>query len=135
MMNEQVQAKFLTYPAHIRPLMLNLRQLILEVATELDIADIVETLKWGEPSYITQHGSTIRFDWKAKQPDQYALYFNCNSLLVETFKQRYGELFNYQGNRAIVFSLEDTIPIVPLQHCIQLSLQYHKVKHLPLLGV
>ncbi|WP_438865333.1 DUF1801 domain-containing protein [Neptunicella sp.] len=134
-MNEQVKTKFATYPAHIRPLMLNLRELILTVANELEIGEIVETLKWGEPSYIAQHGSTIRIDWKAKQPDQYALYFNCNSSLVETFKQRYGELFNYQGNRAIIFRLDDHIPTAPLQHCIQLSLQYHKVKHLPLLGV
>ncbi|WP_416308631.1 DUF1801 domain-containing protein [Neptunicella sp. SCSIO 80796] len=133
-MDDKVKQKFLAYPEHVRPLMLTLRELILDVASQPVIGEVVETLKWGEPSYIAKHGSTLRFDWKKKSPDQYALYFNCNTRLVETFKEIYDELFSYEGHRAIVFQLNDKIPATQLQHCIELSLKYHRVKHLPLLG-
>ena len=88
-----------------------LRDLILETASEIEsVEEIEETLKWGEPSYIVKKGSTIRMDWKPKAPNQYAMYFNCNTSLVETFKAVYGNLFKYEKNRAILFELNDKIP-------------------------
>lgn len=133
-MTPQVANKFNSYPEAIRPKMEKLRALILQVVDEANLGIIEETLKWGEPSYIVKGGSTLRFDWKEKSPEQYAMYFNCNSKLVETFKEIYGEVFRYEGNRAVVFGLEEALPEPQLKHCIELSLKYHKVKHLPLLG-
>jgi len=37
-------------------------------------------------------------------------------------------------NKAVA-NLGDKIPLVALKHCIALSLNYHRIKHLPLLGV
>ncbi len=79
-------------------------------------------------------GSTIRFNWKASTPEHYYLYFNCKTSLVETFKELYGGTFTFEGNRAIVFSVGQTLPEKVLAHCISLSLRYKKVKHLTLLG-
>ncbi len=93
-----------------------------------------ETLKWGEPSYLTKGGSTIRMDWKQKSPHQYALYFNCNTSLVETFKSLYRGFFTFEGNRAIVFCETDELPVDALKHCVSLALRYHRLKHQPLLG-
>ena len=116
--------------------MLLLRSLILETADDIaQISDLEETLKWGEPSYLTKHGSTIRMDWKSKMPDQYAMYFKCTSRLVETFKLSYNDRFEFEGKRAIVFQLEDEIPKEALKNCIKAALTYHKVKHLPTLGL
>ena len=113
-----------------------LRKLIFDVASKnKEIGEIEETLKWGEPSYLTEGGSTVRIDWKESSPEQYAMYFNCNTKLVSTFKEIYSEKFNFEGNRAIVFHKKDKIPTKELKHCIALSLQYHKIKHLPMLGV
>ncbi len=115
--------------------MLYLRELVLEVAEEESrIESLEETLKWGEPSYLTKHGSTIRMDWKAKSPNQYALYFQCSSSLVSTFKTIYRNEFTFEGNRAIVLKIDDELPELELKHCILLALTYHKRKHLPLLG-
>lgn len=124
------------YPDHIKPKMEKLRNLILETAEDLElVSKLEETLKWGEPSYLTKHGSTIRIDWKPKKPDQYAMYFKCTSKLVPAFKSVFGDVFSYEGNRAIVFGLEDAVPESPLKACIAAGLSYHKVKHLPLLGM
>ena len=133
-MAPSVAKKFSTYPKHIAPLLDNIRKQIFLAATESGIDQIEETLKWGEPSYVAKHGSTVRFDWKEKTPQQYSIYFNCKTRLIETFKELYGDTFHYEGNRAIVFQLQDRVPNKALRHCIALSLRYHRLKHLPLLG-
>jgi len=127
---------FRNYPKHIKPKMKFLRQLIINTAKEIpELATLEETLKWGEPSYLTKNGSTIRIDWKPKTPEQYAVYFKCTSTLVTTFRQVFGDTFDYEKNRAICFGVEDEIPVDELKRCLQLALTYHSVKHLPRLGV
>lgn len=134
--NPNVRAIFEQYPEHIQQKLSILRQLILDTASEIDAVDHVEeTLKWGEPSYLTSKGSTIRLGWKEAQPASYAMYFNCNTRLIETFKEVVEDAFRYEGNRAIVFLEDDDIPIQELKRCITLALTYHTRKHLPLLGV
>jgi hypothetical protein len=132
--NSAVAEVFNQYPPEMRKKLLFLRTLILQTATELDVGEIEETLKWGEPSYLARQGSAIRMDWKPRDPEHYALYFNCKTRLVETFEALYGYLFRYEGKRAIVFTRMELIPVTQLKHCIALSLQYHRLKHLPLLG-
>lgn len=133
--NREVAAVFRSYPEQMRAKVLYLRRLVLEAASETDgVAEVTETLKWGEPSYIAKRGSTVRIDWKESSPQQYAMYFHCGTRLVDTFRQLYGDLFKFEGNRAIVFGENDTVPAVELKHCIALALTYHTVKHLPLLG-
>jgi hypothetical protein len=131
----KVEFVFNEYPAPVRDKMLFLRHLVIETAKATDgIEELEETLKWGEPSYLTKIGSTLRMDWKPKTPDQYAMYFKCTSRLVETFRVRFEHTFEFEGNRAIVFHLDDEIPTESLKHCIKATLIYHKVKHLPTLA-
>jgi hypothetical protein len=131
----RVAGIFSDYPKEVASQMNKLRSLVLEAASEVETLDALEeTLKWGEPSYLTKYGSTVRMDWKAKSPGQYAVYFKCTSQLVPTFKTIYKDLFTFETNRAIVFKLNEPIPKKQLKHCIKLALTYHKVKHLPLLG-
>lgn len=131
----RVKAVFDNYPASVRAQLLHLRELVLSAASAMDgLKTLEETLKWGEPSYLTRHGSTVRMDWKAKNPEQYALYFKCTSRLVPTFKTLYPDTFAFEGNRAIVFHLYGPLPDAEVRHCISMALTYHKIKHLPLLG-
>jgi hypothetical protein len=134
--NPEVDIVFANYPNEVRKKMLELRELILETANELeDVTKLEETLKWGEPSYLTRHGSTLRMDWKSKTPDQYAMYFKCTSRLVHAFREVFKNDFDFEGNRAIVFQLKDSIPRQELKACIKATLTYHKVKQLPTLGI
>lgn len=123
------------YPEHVRVRMLALRQLVFDTALETaGVGEVSETLKWGEPSYLAKTGSTIRMDWKVKTPGQYAMYFHCKTSLIETCKELYWGELDFFGNRAIVFELDDDLPVAQVKHCIMLSLTYHQRKHLPLLG-
>jgi hypothetical protein len=127
---------FKSYPKHMRKKLLFLRQLVLETASETEgVGAVEETLKWGEPSYVAKGGSTVRMDWKKATPHQYAMYFHCQTKLVDTFKELYRDRLKFEGNRAIVFDENDDIPVDDLKHCISLSLTYHSRKHLPMLGV
>ncbi|WP_394747450.1 DUF1801 domain-containing protein [Spongiimicrobium salis] len=132
----RVDAIFDAYPEDVRQKMQDLRAFIVNTAKEhQDIGQLEETLKWGEPSFLTKNGSTIRMDWKAKKPHQYALYFQCTSKLVPTFRMIYKDTLSFEGNRAITFQLSDTLPLTALKACLRAALTYHKVKHLPSLGI
>lgn len=134
--NPKVNDIFVNYPDFVRDKMEFLKELVIETAEETEgISEMEMKLKWGEPSFITKTGSTLRIDWKEKSPDQYAMYFQCTSRLVDTFKMVFDDKFHYEGNRAIVFQLDQKIPVVELKECIKACLTYHKVKHLVTLGI
>ena len=127
--------KYKSYPPKVKKKIAHLRNLILETAKESETVDqLKETLKWGEPSFLAKKGSTIRVDWKTKSPDQYAIYFKCTSKLVSTFREVYGDTFIYENNRAILFGFDDEVPEKELKECIDMALNYHRVKELPRLG-
>jgi len=126
--NPEVQARFEAYPADVRRRMLALRELVLKTAAQTPrVGDIEETLKWGEPAYVTVNkaGSTVRIDWKPKTPAQYAVYFNCQTTLVESFRQMFPNDFRFEGNRALVLELEQKVPVDALGFCIAAALTYH----------
>jgi hypothetical protein len=132
--NPEVAAVFKSYPQKIRAKLMFLRQLILDTAAAIEeVGEIEETLKWGEPSYLTpkiKSGSTIRIDWKKSQEEQYAMYFKCTANLVPAFRERYTRKFRFEGNRSIVFNIDEEIPIKELKSCIALALTYHRNKKL-----
>ncbi len=126
----EVENKFHSYPASAQDALLGLRALIFSTAEK----EIKESLKWGEPSYTCKHGSPIRMDYKPAKPEQYAIYFNCKSKLIDTFKELHPNKFCFEGNRALILKLNEAIDEQALKHCLSLALNYHKIKHLPLLG-
>ncbi len=134
--NPEVELVFNNYPDSVKKQMTNLRELIIETASEIEgITSLEETLKWGEPSYLTKKGSTIRIDWKSKKPNQYAIYFQCTSRLVSTFRTVYKNTLDFEGKRAIILQLKEELSKEALKNCIAAALTYHKVKHLPLLDM
>ncbi len=133
--NKEVDQIISNYPERAQQRLNQLRELIIDTAEKDDITKLVETTKWGEPSYISKKGSTIRMDWKARNPDKYYLYFICSTELVSTFKIIFGDELRFEKNRAIELNLNEPIPVSALKRCLSLALNYHKVKHLPLLGV
>ena len=111
-----------------------LRQLIYDTAALIEgIGKIEETLKWGEPSYLTPEskiGSTIRIAWKESRKEQYSIFFKCTANLVPAFKEKFPQNFQFGGNRSIDFNLNDDVPVKELKQCIALALTYHRNKKL-----
>jgi hypothetical protein len=121
-------ALFAAYPAPVKARLLALRRLIFDTAkVTKGVGALQETLKWGQPSYLTpetRSGSTIRIDQVKPAASQVAVYFHCQTNLVETFRELYPEL-SYSGNRAILLDVTGKLPDAALRHCVALALTYH----------
>ncbi len=70
-------------------------------------------------------GSTIRIGREKKTEGDYAIYFKCQTSLVTSFRERYKSVFRYEGNRAILFNVDDVIPVRELSDCIKMALTYN----------
>jgi hypothetical protein len=125
----EVAGVFEGYQPAMRRRLLHLRELIFAAAADLPgIGGLVETLKWGQPAYLTgkpKTGSTIRIDALGGRDESYAMFFHCQTRLVESFRVLYPQSFAFEGKRALLFSLRDKIPEEELKHCISLALTYH----------
>lgn len=133
--NPKVTETYQSFPKDVRKKLFFLRKIVIDTARETEgVNKLEETLKWGEPSYISNIGSTIRIN-KCKNSEEYALYFICSTTLVETFRVLYGGQLRFEDNRGIIFKLYDELPIDEITQCVKLALTYKKIKHLPLLGV
>lgn len=133
-MTSLIEEVIKSYPEQAQSMLLNLRDLISLAAAEANIGPVEESIKWGEPSFHVKGGSAVRLSWNPKHPNQCLILFHCQTSLIETFKEIYGDTFYYEGKRAIIFPLYKDIPMQELKHCVSLAHQYHKLKHLPLLG-
>jgi Domain of unknown function (DU1801) len=128
--NVAVAKAFDAYPSAMRRKLLILRQLILDTAAATQgVGEIEETLKWGEPAYLTSQskiGSTIRLGWKKSHPSQYAMYFHCQTNLIETFRAMFPNDCKFEGNRRIFFDEHDVVPVDVLAFCVAAALTYHR---------
>jgi hypothetical protein len=109
--------------------LLALRRLIFDTAQATKgVGVLQETLKWGQLSYLTpqtKSGSTIRIDRVKSTANRYAVYFHCQTDLVETFRELYPTELNFGGNRSILLNAEHDIPEAALRHCVALALTSH----------
>jgi hypothetical protein len=126
-----VPALFDLYPKPLRARLLALRALILDTARKTDgVGRLEEALKWGQASYLTsdsKSGSTVRIDRVKAAEGQVAVYFHCQTNLVETFRELYPDL-SFSGNRAILLDADKRLPEAELRHCVALALTYHLQK-------
>ena len=125
---EQVRAVFAGYQPPVRATLLTCRDLLYDVAEQTsEIGPIEETLKWGEPAYLTpttRSGSTIRLA-ATTAGDEAAIFVNCNTSLIEQFKTHYPDTFSYQGNRALILPTSIASLQHQVSHCLALALTYH----------
>lgn len=133
-MDKNVEEKFRSYPEHIKPMMEQLRELIFEVAENTSgVGELEETLKWSEPAYLTsktKSGTTIRIDWKPKNPSQIGMYVSCNTSLVESYRSLFSNKLTFEGDRAVLIPVDTPIPKKELMLCIRMALRYHLDKDL-----
>jgi len=131
-MPANVAATFASYPLAVSSQLAEVRRLIFAVAAEAEgVGPLTETLKWGEPAYLTERtksGSTIRLGPVAGLSDRCAVLFNCNTTLVEDFRAQFADALAFSGNRAIVLRTDTTLPDDPLRSCIRMALTYHRAR-------
>lgn len=122
---------FDSYPDEVRQRLLELRELVLATAAEVEgVGRIEETLKWGQPSYLTPDtgaGTTIRVAPTGKgSTHDFGLFVPCGTDLLSSFRDLFGDTLDYDGNRAVLFRVGDPLPIDELRECITMALTYHQ---------
>ncbi len=121
-------AAFASFPASVRERLLHVRDLIFDTAAKTDgVGELEETLKWGEPAYLTARsgsGITIRLG-RDKASGAAAIHFICHTSLVDEFRRLYPDALRYEGNRSIVLGGDKPVDEAALRHCIALALTYH----------
>lgn len=124
----EVSRAFGALPAPIGKRLLQVRDLIFAAAAaHADVGKLTETLKWGEPAYLTEEtgsGSTIRLG-RLKESDHAAVLFNCKTTLVDTFRERFPDQFEYRQTRALLVPTSGALPKRELSVCLSLALTYH----------
>ncbi len=125
--NAQVAAVFDRLPAADRATALALRDLIFEVAKETPQAGAIEeTLKWGQPSYLTAQtkaGSTLRIG-QAKGGGV-AIFAHCGTSIIRSYAEAFPNADEIEGNRAVIFKSRADIAPDRLRHLIRHGLTYH----------
>lgn len=130
--SKEVSAAFLNWPVSLRGVLHPVRDLVFEVGNRTpDCGQIVETLKWGQPAYLTEKprtGTTLRLGPAPEAPGRGALFVHCSTTLIADFQAQYRDLFEYSGNRALILPTALGERREALAHCIALGLTYHKRK-------
>ncbi|CAN7413037.1 DUF1801 domain-containing protein [Rhizobium sp. LjRoot98] len=120
------------YPDAVRRRLLQVRDLIFAVAAETEgVGPLTETLKWGEPAYLTEtskSGTTIRLGASRSAPDQCAVFVNCQTTLIDTFRAHFADDFTFEGQRALLFPATGDFRREPLVLCLRAALTYHRQK-------
>jgi hypothetical protein len=129
-MPADVAAAFAAFPERIRIRLLEARALIFKTAAGIEgVGPLTETLKWGEPAYLTEAtraGSTIRLGWLRSSKRDCAVLFNCRTTLIDDFRNQFPDVFTFEKNRAIVLDPSEPLPEIPLSACLALALTYHR---------
>ena len=131
---QNVAAAYDRFPEQVRDQLMTARRLVFEAAAAKfeSVGPLTETLKWGEPAYLTEatkSGSTIRLGVLRSMPGRGAALFNCQTTLVDTFRAHFSDALLFEGNRAIVFPESEPLPTDALIVCFDLALTYHARKH------
>ena len=118
------------YPAALQAQFATVRAMIFDIAAQTEgVGPLTETLKWGEPAYLTEasrSGSTIRLGTVKSARDRCAVLFNCQTTLVEGFRDQFNGVFTFDKNRALI--LDQDIPREALAICLHAALTYHRRK-------
>ena len=122
-----VERVFSEFPEDMREGLLQLRELIFDVASRTDgVGQLQETLKWGQPAYLTpetKSGSTIRLG--VTKDGTLAMYAHCQTSIVSDFQSLFPDDFVYEGNRALLLDAPRDLPIQKLALFVRAALTYH----------
>src|SRR6516165_8065863 len=129
-MPADVASVFAAFPGRVRGRLMEVRSLIFEIAADIEgVGPLTETLKWGEPAYLTEatgSGSTVRLGWFRSSERDCAVLFNCRATLVDDFRSQFPDVFAFEKNRAILLDARKPLPSAPLSVCLGMALTYHR---------
>ena len=121
-----VSEAYAAFPDAARRVLLAVREQVFAAAEgDARIGALTETLKWGEPAYLTRatrSGSTLRLG-VTRASGAPVIFVNCRTMLVAEVRDRCGGAFRYEGTRGIV--LTNAFDRAAVRHVAWLVLTHH----------
>jgi len=126
---KHIEAVYAKYDPKQRAVLLDLRNLIFETAaSDARIGSLTETLKWGEPAYLTEEtksGSTLRIGY-SKLSESPALFVSCSTSLLTTLQELdTKQTLQYHGLRDIGVPKVTSRNKDMIRTCILKTFTYH----------
>ena len=123
----EVQAAFERFDPAVRETLAAVRAMIYAEAAALpQIGRLAETLKWGQPAYLTpdrKAATTIRLG--APKAGGAAVFTHCQSSVMAEVQALAGPSVQFEGNRALLLEAGADLPEPALRHLIRRALTYH----------
>ena len=122
-----VREAFAAFPERQRCVLLDARDPVFAAAEDSGIGPLIETLKWGEPAYLTEttgSGSTLRLG-VTRQGRVPAMFVNCRTTLIEEIRARCGDRLGYEGTRAVLLPPVVGADADAVRNAAHLVLTYH----------
>lgn len=118
-----IRAAFAAFPDGQREELFLLRRLILDVAAQdATLGPVTESLKWGQPSYVTRNGTPLRLGLsKGNDP---AVFAHCQTTVIGDFQKLFGGDFDFDKNRAVIVR-DVSGSADPLRLLIRQAFTYH----------
>ncbi|WP_342069866.1 DUF1801 domain-containing protein [Yoonia algicola] len=124
--SDKVASVFAAFAKTERDMALSLRDLIFDVAqTTPEAGEVEETLKWGQPSYLTpetKSGSTLRIG--LAKGGGVAIFAHCGTDIISTYAATFDKMDQIEGNRAVVFQRANDIVPERLRFLVHHGLTY-----------
>lgn len=96
-----------------------------------EIGGLEETRKWGELAFLPQKkcvGTTLRVAVASETPPRVGLYVHCQTSLIATCCDLFGDRLTYEGKRAVIVEADKPLPAAELRHISRMALTYHIAK-------
>jgi hypothetical protein len=125
--NANVQAAINAIPVPARETAMVLRDLIFdEAAQNPSVGILTETLKWGQPAYLTaatKSGTPLRIG--TPKSGGCAIYAHCATNVIRSYADAFPGMDVIEGNRAVHFATVDDIEPDRIRLLIRHALTYH----------
>lgn len=102
-----------------------------EAALLPETGGLEETRKWGQLAFLPRNksvGTTLRVAVASETPPRVGLYVHCQTSLIATCRDLFGDRLTYEGTRAVVFDAGKPLPVDELRHISRMALTYHIAK-------
>lgn len=120
-----VAAAFAAIPEPARTTMTDLRTVIFDIAADLPIDGLNESLKWGQPSFLGKRpnsGTPIRLG--LTKSGDLAILAHCQSTVISDFRALAPQGLRFDGNRALLLRPDQRPEPAILAPLIRAALTY-----------
>lgn len=128
--NDAVESVFEALPYPIKRQLLLLRSLVLRVAAETpEVGEVQETLKWGQPAYLTpasRSGTTLRL--APTKSGGYGIFVHCQTTVIADFRSVFDPALRFDGQRGILFDAHEEPDLNAMAPMIHAALTYRLKK-------